>query len=63
MEMLPHEVLTAFGKRDLGLEPADIDQIMVVAEVADGGRRSWQESYGLQNRTNSMDCCPNSRPN
>jgi uncharacterized protein DUF1559 len=37
MEMLPHEVLTAFGKRDLGLEPADIDQIMVVAEVANGG--------------------------
>ena len=37
MEMLPHEVLTAFGKRDLGLEPADIDQIMVVVEVADGG--------------------------
>lgn len=37
MEMLPHEVLTAVGKRDLGLEPSDIDQIMVVAEVANGG--------------------------
>lgn len=36
MEMLPHEVLTAIGKRDLGFEPADVDEIMVVAEVAGG---------------------------
>lgn len=36
MEMLPHEVLTAVGKRDLGFEPADVDEIMVVAEVAGG---------------------------
>lgn len=36
MEMLPHEVLAAVGERDLGINPADVDQIMVVAEVADG---------------------------
>ncbi len=36
MEMLPHEVLTAIGEKELGLDPADVDQILVVAEVAGG---------------------------
>ncbi len=36
MELLPHEVITAAGKQELGLDPADIDQVLVVSEVAGG---------------------------
>ncbi len=36
MEMLPHEVITAAGKQELGLDPADVDQVLIVAEAAGG---------------------------
>jgi hypothetical protein len=36
MEMLPHEVLAAMGQKELGLDPADVEQILVVAEMAGG---------------------------
>ena len=31
MEMLPHEIITAAGKQELGLDPADIEEVLVVA--------------------------------
>ena len=36
MEMLPHEIFAAAGKKELGFDPADVDEILVVAEVAGG---------------------------
>jgi hypothetical protein len=37
MEMLPHEVFAAAGQKELGVDPADIAQVLVVAEVSNGG--------------------------
>ena len=32
MEMLPHEVITALGKKELGIDPLQIEQVLVVVE-------------------------------
>jgi prepilin-type processing-associated H-X9-DG protein len=37
MDILPTEVFTAGGKRDMGIDPVDIEQILGVAELAAGG--------------------------
>jgi len=36
MEMLPVEILSAAGKRDLGIDPVDIEQVMVFIEPPQG---------------------------
>ncbi|MGO9115165.1 MAG: DUF1559 domain-containing protein [Thermoguttaceae bacterium] len=37
MEMLPIEVLSALGKKELGIDPVEIEQAMLIAEPPQGG--------------------------
>ena len=37
MEMLPVEVLSAAGKKELGIDPVEIEQAMAIAEPPQGG--------------------------
>ncbi|MGA2258819.1 MAG: DUF1559 domain-containing protein [Thermoguttaceae bacterium] len=37
MEMLPVEVLSALGKKELGIDPVEIEQAMLIAEPPQGG--------------------------
>ena len=49
MEMLPVEVISAMGKKELGIDPVDIESVMVIVEPS-GGRTSrlWRGASFFQ---------------